>query len=55
MQGLPKLDRFDLNILAALQANGRMTTIGRSLRETLLERDARALRQSDGNFMHCFN
>ena len=25
MQGLPKLDRYDLNILAALQANGRMT------------------------------
>lgn len=25
MLGLPKLDRYDLNILAALQANGRMT------------------------------
>lgn len=25
MQGLPKLDRYDLNILAALQAKGRMT------------------------------
>jgi DNA-binding Lrp family transcriptional regulator len=25
VQGLPKLDRYDLNILAALQANGRMT------------------------------
>lgn len=25
MQGLPKLDRYDLNILAALQVHGRMT------------------------------
>ena len=25
VQGLPKLDRYDLNILAALQAHGRMT------------------------------
>jgi len=25
VQGLPKLDRYDLNILAALQSNGRMT------------------------------